>query len=418
MTHKYNYRLRTNIDYRSNTILEDQLANKTMATKYFLFPNIDKQKKIFYLLTSNNCSKLTYKIRLFFNYAKRNICCALLLAICSTAYAEESEYDRKLFATNSKKEIIFNFVKKNIHGQSILHLSPPEAGGGVNLSFWSAPFNKGNERKRALNIKVHGPKDYYDKGNRHVSFYTQDKHNHQPKAFQWSWGDSYTAIIELPTMGLKIDRIYNEATGDITSPYGIYIANPKLDLPNASIEKNYGIFIEEQTSGESENYSIYSLGTKSYFEGYVGFGVKKPQYQLDIKGDINIDGNILRNGRLAQTVLNEQCDNISLRKPLKGADNWLFFYPYPIEIHYIQVVISGDVGAQVKWNLKKGISRSDLGLNLFKNNLVTSNQETGDIIDLTAPIVISKNNHLRLSIVDLKKNIFDIGLTVCHYPVK
>jgi len=313
-------------------------------------------------------------------------------------------------SNNSNKS--FRFVSENPHKQSIFHIYPPINEGGSNISFWSAPRGDKAKRKRPLNIKVHGRNDYYDKGNRHVSFYTQDSLNNQPKAIQWYWGDDYNAILELPTMGLKVNRIYNEATGNVASPYGLYISDPNKKLKN--IKKNYGIFLENQTAGELDNYAIYSLGAKSFFDGPVGLGKKNPKFQLDVRGDVNFSGDLFKNGSKVVTNNSKSCDHTRLINPKVTDDYWVFFYPYPIKLVEIFTVISGAPGSGMTWNVSRGSKRNSGRSEVFPQDLTSINQDEGDAFNFKRNILIPKKNHLSIKIKALNGYVKEAGLTICH----
>jgi len=94
--------------------------------------------------------------------------------------------------------------------------------------------------------------------------------------------------------------IYSDYQGYFTNAvttnlYQIYIANPYL-YSGATIANNYGLYIEDQTSGTSLDYAIYSVGGTNYFGGNVGVGTTNPTslfsigatspFQIDANGDI------------------------------------------------------------------------------------------------------------------------------------
>jgi len=322
-----------------------------------------------------------------------------------------TELDNSTVEKNISKKS-FRFVSENSHKQSILHIYPSVNEGGSNISFWSAPRNDDAKRKRPLNIKVHGRNDFYDRDNRHVSFYTQDSLNNQPKALQWYWGDDYNAILELPTMGLRVDRIYNKATGKIASPYGLYISDPKTKFKN--IKKNYGIFLENQTAGELDNYAIYSSGAKSFFDGPIGLGEKNPKFQLDVKGDVNFSGDLFKNGNKIATNSAKNCDHIRLNNPKEKDDYWVFFYPYSINLLEIFTVINGAPGSSMTWNVSRGVKRISGRSDVFPEDLVSTNQEEGDTFHFIKNILIPKNNHLTIKIKALKGEVSEAGVTICH----
>jgi hypothetical protein len=66
----------------------------------------------------------------------------------------------------------------------------------------------------------------------------------------------------------------------VTNAFGVYIPSAEK-LSGASITNNYALYIANQTSGSSTNYSIYSSGGLNYFGGNVGIGTS-PSSRLHV----------------------------------------------------------------------------------------------------------------------------------------
>ncbi len=75
--------------------------------------------------------------------------------------------------------------------------------------------------------------------------------------------------------------IQNTGAGTTTNGYGIQINTPTISA--GSIDSVYGLYIDNQTGGLSNNYSIYSNGGTSYFSGNIGINDSTPDDLLDIE---------------------------------------------------------------------------------------------------------------------------------------
>ncbi len=93
-----------------------------------------------------------------------------------------------------------------------------------------------------------------------------------------------------------IVRSYAYNNGTIEKNYGITISRPDTagTIPGTILE-NYGLFIEDQ-SRVADSYAIYADGGQTYFKDQVGIGVRKPNEELDIEGDIGLTGSIYLDG--------------------------------------------------------------------------------------------------------------------------
>ena len=69
----------------------------------------------------------------------------------------------------------------------------------------------------------------------------------------------------------------------VTNAFGVYIPSAEK-LSGATITNNYALYIANQTSGATLNYSIYSSGGLNYFGGCVGIGTSTPSAKLNIFG--------------------------------------------------------------------------------------------------------------------------------------
>jgi hypothetical protein len=72
-----------------------------------------------------------------------------------------------------------------------------------------------------------------------------------------------------------------KANTAVTNAFGVYISSAEK-ISGATITNNYALYIANQTSGASVNYSIYSSGGLNYFGGNVGIGISSPQTPLHI----------------------------------------------------------------------------------------------------------------------------------------
>ena len=63
--------------------------------------------------------------------------------------------------------------------------------------------------------------------------------------------------------------------------YGLYIGNPSV---TGTLANNYGVYIDNQTSGTTD-YALYSAGGTSYFNGSVGIGTTSPDTRLHAELD-------------------------------------------------------------------------------------------------------------------------------------
>ncbi len=81
-----------------------------------------------------------------------------------------------------------------------------------------------------------------------------------------------------------------KANTSVTNTFGVYIPTAEK-LTGASILNNYALYIANQTSGSSTNYSIYSSGGLNYFGGRLGLRVTNPGATLDVSGDAALVAN-------------------------------------------------------------------------------------------------------------------------------
>jgi len=72
-----------------------------------------------------------------------------------------------------------------------------------------------------------------------------------------------------------------KASTAVTNAFGIYIPSAEK-LSGATITNNYALYIANQTSGGTLNYSIYSSGGVNYFGGNVGIGTSSPGGFLEV----------------------------------------------------------------------------------------------------------------------------------------
>jgi hypothetical protein len=92
-----------------------------------------------------------------------------------------------------------------------------------------------------------------------------------------------------------------KANTAVTNAFGVYIPSAEK-LSGATIANNYALYIANQTSGSSTNYSIYSSGGLNYFGGIVGIGATPVSgISLYIKGN-GVDSPLLKMQGLANTT--------------------------------------------------------------------------------------------------------------------
>lgn len=76
----------------------------------------------------------------------------------------------------------------------------------------------------------------------------------------------------------------------VNNAFGVYIPSAER-LSGATIVNNYALYIANQTSGSSVNYSIYSSGGTNYFGGRVGIGVTIPGAALHVNSSDTLVAN-------------------------------------------------------------------------------------------------------------------------------
>lgn len=289
-------------------------------------------------------------------------------------------------------------------GQTILKLAPTIENGGVNLSFWSSLSQ--SEGLRPLNIKAHGKSDFFDKSN-HVSFYTTDVFGNQPKAFEWHWGEEYNAIVKFPTMGLDVMRVYNKATGSIVSPVGIKIRNPSIT--GASLERNIGLLIEEQSEGTKSNYSIFTEGGLTYLGGKTGINVEVPNHSLDVKGDSSFQGKIFYNGN---ELSNVSCSSFNFPSIGNNNSKLLMSIPYSIVITKSTIATYSDHNYQLSADIFTGKASEPIKIVRFGSN---------EKITLTRPVEslkseyrLNPNQLIRLNLQIEEDSKVDVVISVCY----
>jgi len=117
-----------------------------------------------------------------------------------------------------------------------------------------------------------------------------------------------------------------KANTSVTNTFGVYIPTAEK-LSGASITNSYALYIANQTSATSTNYSIYSSGGLNYLGGNLGIGKAVPTSTLDIQssgaagivlsadsGDTNNSGRMffIRTGGTGWTIMNNG-GNLSFR---------------------------------------------------------------------------------------------------------
>ena len=96
-----------------------------------------------------------------------------------------------------------------------------------------------------------------------------------------------------------------KANTAVTNAFGVYIPSAEK-MSGATITNNYALYIANQTSGATLNYSIYSSGGLNYFGGNVGIGTNNPVTGLTV------------NSGAANTSTNYQFKNISVSSGFAG----------------------------------------------------------------------------------------------------
>jgi hypothetical protein len=80
-----------------------------------------------------------------------------------------------------------------------------------------------------------------------------------------------------------------KANTAVTNAFGVYIPSAEK-MSGATITNNYALYIANQTSGTTLNYSIYSSGGANYFGGCVGIGINTPGSKLHVYSSATQDG--------------------------------------------------------------------------------------------------------------------------------
>ena len=330
-----------------------------------------------------------------------------MLNSASLGSIESSEIEGKVSYTevklaNGYSNIRFTPISKQ--DQTILKLAPTVTDGGVNLSFWSSLSQK--NARRPLNIKAHGKNDFFDK-NEHVSFYTMDLDRNQPKALEWHWGSDYDAKLKLPTMGLDIMRVYNKATGPTTSPFGLKIRNPTLNA--TSLERNIGLFIEEQKAGIKTNYSIFSQGGLAYFGGSLGINVKKPSYSLDVKGDASFQGKIFYNGN---ELTGLSCSNFNFDDVNAPKTSLLMALPYSIRVSRITLSGYSKNNFEISASIQTLDSKSTDIIASFDDKKNISTHEPVQTVDLSYNIEAEQAVGVKIQF--LQGSNIGVAISICY----
>jgi len=71
--------------------------------------------------------------------------------------------------------------------------------------------------------------------------------------------------------------------------YALYIDYDPGTMTSIN-QTTYSIYINQDTTGNSSNYSFYSTGGWNYLAGNTGIGTNTPENKLDVSGDIRIEG--------------------------------------------------------------------------------------------------------------------------------
>ena len=79
-----------------------------------------------------------------------------------------------------------------------------------------------------------------------------------------------------------------KASTAVTNTFGVYIPSAEK-MSGATITNNYALYIANQTSGATLNYSIYSSGGANYFGGCVGIGITTPKSKLHVSSTSNFE---------------------------------------------------------------------------------------------------------------------------------
>lgn len=111
-----------------------------------------------------------------------------------------------------------------------------------------------------------------------------------------------------------------KANTAVTNTFGVYIPTAEK-LTGATITNNYALYIANQTSGSTTNYSIYSSGGTNYFGGNTGIGgLQDSTHKLRIQGTSD-SGLIITNSSGATRILLSPSGSQHGEFLMRNADN-------------------------------------------------------------------------------------------------